>query len=78
MIKILLKDCMGIIHGQTDRQTFLFNIWNNQISGGREWPQCLRIMLPREVQAELHRRRVIIYRILYIHQQRWCRHNHRT
>jgi len=22
----------------TDRQTFLFNIWKNQISGGGEWP----------------------------------------
>jgi len=33
---------------QTDRQTFLFTIWENQISTGGEWPQSLRVILPRE------------------------------
>ena len=37
------------------RETFLFNIWKNQISGG-EWLQGLRVILLREIQVELHRR----------------------
>jgi len=37
------------------RQTFLFNIWKYQISE-EEWLQGLRVILPREVQVELHRR----------------------
>ena len=48
---------------QTDRQTFLFNIWKNQISGRGEWPQGLRVILPREIQVELHRRRPKVYKI---------------
>ena len=39
----------------TDRQIILFNIWKNQISGGGEWPQGLRVILPLET-VELHRR----------------------
>jgi len=34
---------------QTDRQTFLFNIWKNQISRGGEWSQGLRVILPRSI-----------------------------
>jgi len=37
------------------RQTFLFNISKNQISVG-EWLQGLRVILPFEIQDELHRR----------------------
>jgi len=37
------------------RQTFLFNIWINQISGGK-WLQGLWVILPREIQVELHGR----------------------
>jgi len=48
------------------------------MSGEGEWPKGLRIILPREIQIELHRRRAIIYRNLYIYLQRQCWHNHRT
>jgi len=36
----------------TDRQTFLFNIWKNQISGGEEWSQGLGVILPRNERNE--------------------------
>jgi len=35
-----------------DRQTFLFNIWQNHISGGGESPRGLRVILPRETTEE--------------------------
>jgi len=31
-----------------DRQTFLFNIWKSQMSGGGDWPQGLRVTLLRK------------------------------
>jgi len=54
----------------TDRQTILFNIWKNQISGGGEWPQGLQVILPletqsncsEETQVELLRRRPTVYK----------------
>ena len=65
-----LKTKQNVFRGQNrswiDRQTdrhFLFNIWKNQISGGGEWPQGLRVILPREIQVELHRRRPKVYKI---------------
>jgi len=53
-----------------DRQTILFNIWKNQISGGGERPQGLRVILPLETQSncseesqvELLRRRPTVYK----------------
>jgi len=59
------------------RQTFLFNIWKNQRSGG-EWLHDLQFILPREKQVELHRRYAKIYRIVYTYRQERCRQNHRT
>ena len=55
---------------QTDRQTNLFNIWKNQISGGGEWPQGIRVILPletqsncwEETQVEQLRRRPTVYK----------------
>ena len=59
--KVLLK---------TDRQIILFNIWKNQISGGGEWPQGLRVILPLETQSnctdetqvQLLKRRLKVYK----------------
>jgi len=75
-------------HRQTDRQTILFNIWQNQISGGGQWPQGLRVILPletqsncsEETQVQLLRRRPTVYKfhIDLLISTKWCRHILRT
>ena len=58
---------------QTDRHFYLIS-GKKQISGGGEWPQGLRVILPREIQVEQHRRCII----RYIYLPRQCRHNRST
>jgi len=46
---------------QIDRQTFLFNIWKNQISRGWEWPQGLRVIFRRVSNVALSSLSVLGY-----------------
>jgi len=54
-----------------NRQSFLFNIWKTQISGGEDWSQGLRVILPRAMQSRTaHTKGVIFHRILDMYLQR--------